>query len=100
MISDTVLIHEDQLIEDHHHQRAATRHFSVVRSEEEEENDENRITSDEEPSPPGVEKFEDKSLNKLYDDWLALGAEFRTFESKHKENVSKSDDVESLKATY
>ena len=102
MTSDTVLTHEDQLIRDD--QQRPTRHFDVVQSEEEEdeqeEEEENRITSDEDNSPPIVDTFEDKSLNKLYDDWFALDVELRTFEPKHKEYVSRLDDVESLKTKY
>ena len=47
-----------------------------------------------------VETFDDKELNKLYDDWLALDAELRAFEPKHKDYVSKVDEVESLKTKY
>lgn len=86
MTSDTVLTHEDDLSE---HCRT-TRHFDVVQSEED----------DEENSPPLMETFEDKSLNKLYDDWLALDADLRVFEPKHKEYVRRLDDVESLKTKY
>lgn len=91
MTSDTVLTHEDESCQN-------KRHFDVVQSEEDDE--ENRITSDEETSPPIIETFEDKSLNKLYDDWLALDADLRTFEPKHKEYVGKLDEVESLKTKY
>jgi hypothetical protein len=47
-----------------------------------------------------MNSFDDERLNKLYDDWLALDAELRVFEPKHKEYVRKLDDVESLKAKY
>ena len=83
MTSDTILTHED----DH---RRPTRHFDVVQSEED----------DEDNSPSLIETFEDKSLNKLYDDWLALDADLRTFEPKHKEYVAELDKVESLKTKY
>jgi hypothetical protein len=86
MTSKTVSNHE----EDENH-RPTTRHFDVVHSEEDEED----------PLPTEqIETFEDKSLNKLYDDWLELDAELRLFEPKHKEYVGKLDEVESLKTKY
>jgi predicted nucleic acid-binding Zn-ribbon protein len=47
-----------------------------------------------------IETFDDKELNKLYDNWLELDAEMRIFEPKHKEYVTKLDQVESLKTKY
>ncbi len=47
-----------------------------------------------------IETFDDKELNKLYDNWLELDAEMRIFEPKRKEYVSKLDQVESLKTKY
>ncbi|CAF1081180.1 unnamed protein product [Rotaria sordida] len=47
-----------------------------------------------------VENFDDKKLNLLYDNWLALDAELRTFEAKHKDYVRKLDEVELLKTKY
>ncbi len=89
MTSDTVFSNED---------RPTTRHFDVVHSEEDDEDQ--QIISDDDNSSPTIETFEDQALNKLYDDWLALDAELRVFEPKHKEYVVKLDDVESLKTKY
>ena len=89
MTSDTVFNHDEG-------RSTTTRHFDVVQSEEDDE--ENPITTDDENVP--VETFEDQSLNKLYDDWLALDAELRLFEPKHKEYVIQLDNVESLKTKY
>lgn len=47
-----------------------------------------------------IELLDDKKLNKLYDNWLELDAEIRTFEVKHKEYVRQLDQVESLKTQY
>ncbi|CAF1420009.1 unnamed protein product [Adineta ricciae] len=47
-----------------------------------------------------IETFEDKKLNRLYDEWLALDGEIRAFEPKHKEYVEKLNIVESLKTQY
>jgi len=47
-----------------------------------------------------VETFDDKKLNKLYNNWLELDAELRSFETKHKVYVRKLDEVESLKTQY
>jgi hypothetical protein len=87
--------------EDKQNCRSTTRHFDVVHSEEDDED--HQRTSDEDLSPPTknpIETFDDESLNKLYDDWLALDAELRLFETKHKEYVGKLDEVESLKTKY
>ena len=85
-----------------------TRHFEVVQSEEEEEEDQ-QISLSPAPSPidepplttrTPIDSFDDQALNQLYDDWLALDGELRVFEPKHKEYVTKLDEVESLKAKY
>jgi hypothetical protein len=103
MTTDTVINSDDEKT-----RRPTTRHFDVVHSEEEDD-EEHQIrlspsssTDDQLPSPPPtkVESFDDKSLNKLYDDWIALDAELRLFEPKHKEYVGKLDEVESLKTKY
>ncbi len=83
--------------EDEINHRPTTRHFDVVHSEDDEDQ---QIPSDDDNSSSTIETFEDKALNKLYDDWFALDAELRVFEPKHKEYVVKLDDVESLKTKY
>ena len=96
MTSDPVFRHEDDI-----NHRPTTRHFDVVQSEDDEDQP---ITSDDDNSSPPqsatIETFDDKELNKLYDDWLALDAELREFEPKHKDYVGKLDDVESMKTKY
>lgn len=102
MTSDTVFNNEDEK-----NRHLPTRHFDVVQSEEEDD-EEHQIrlspsssTEDQLPTTTTkVETFDDKSLNKLYDDWLELDAELRIFEPKHKEYVGKLDEVESLKTKY
>jgi hypothetical protein len=44
--------------------------------------------------------IDEQTLNRLHDDCFALDIELRSFESKHKEYVTKLDDVESLKTKY
>jgi hypothetical protein len=84
--------------EDEINRRPTTRHFDVVHSEDDEDQP---ITSDDDNnSSSTIETFEDKTLNKLFDDWFALDAELRVFEPKHKEYVVKLDEVESLKTKY
>jgi hypothetical protein len=55
---------------------------------------------DDEQPVKKVEIFDDKKLNKLYDDWLQFDEELRSFEMKHKIYVTKLDEVESLKTEY
>jgi hypothetical protein len=99
MASETVLDNENE-----QNRHVTTRHFDVGQSEEDDEDHQislsSSISTDDHHSPitNKVESFDDESLNKLYDDWLALDAELRIFEPKHKEYVSKLDDVESLKS--
>jgi hypothetical protein len=99
MISDTVNNDNDEK-----NLHPTTRHFDVVHSEDDEDHPITLSPStpiDYPPSPTiKVETFDDKSLNQLYDDWLALDAELRIFEPKHKEYVGKLDEVESLKTKY
>jgi chromosome segregation ATPase len=94
MTSDIVFNNEDEI----NRHTTTTRHFDVVQSEDDEDQP---ITSDDDNSPSAtIETFDDKELNKLYDDWLALDAELREFEPKHKDYVGKLDTVESLKTKY
>ena len=79
--------------------------FHVASSEEDEEDEQpislSPSSSVNEPvTTHPVETFDDKGLNKLYDDWLALDAELRIFEPKHKDYVSKLDEVESMKTKF
>jgi uncharacterized coiled-coil DUF342 family protein len=84
----------------------SNRHFEIAQSEEDDEDQSISLSptssmDDHQLSAINkVETFNDKKLNKLYDEWLAVDAELRAFEPKHKEYVSKLDDVESLKTKY
>lgn len=82
-------------------------HFDPVQSEE--DDDDSPITV----SPPSttnntdspttitkVEAFDDKEFTKLYNDWLELDGELRSFEPKHKDYVGKLEEVETLKTKY
>ncbi|CAF1004069.1 unnamed protein product [Adineta ricciae] len=103
MTSDTVFSNDDEK-----NRRTTTRHFDVVQSEEDDEENQMLVpssTSEDDPSPPplpasSADSLGDESWNKLYDDWLALDAELRVFEPRHKEYVVKLDEVESLKTKY
>ncbi|UJR30071.1 hypothetical protein I4U23_017615 [Adineta vaga] len=84
-------------------------HFHLVNSEKEEDDDEGHpislsstssLDNQETIMKNTIETFEDKKLNRLYDEWLALDGEIRIFEPKHKEYVEKLDKVESLKTQY
>jgi uncharacterized coiled-coil DUF342 family protein len=82
------------------------RHFDLVNTGEDEENNLVSLSSSSSIDDPQrilrnkIETFHDEKLNKLYDNWLELDAEIRAFEPKHKEYVSKLDEVESLKTKY
>lgn len=47
-----------------------------------------------------MKTFDDEKLNQLYEHWLTLDEEIRTFEMKHKIYVKQLDEVESLKIQY
>ncbi|CAF2164329.1 unnamed protein product [Rotaria magnacalcarata] len=107
--------------EDENSRQPTTQHFDVVSSEEDDENGPtmsipssltngngptmsvpSSSTNENSSLPPiaTVETLDDKSFSNLYDDWLELDAELRSFEPKHKEYVGKLDEVESLKKKY
>ena len=58
------------------------------------------IPADPSVSSPIDDQFDDSEVKKLYDDWIDLDTELRSFEPKHKEYVRKLDEVESLKTKY
>lgn len=95
MTSDTVFNNEKDKTQ------PTTGHFDITHSEEDDA--EVQLTNEIDSSPistKSIDTIDDQSLNKLNDDWLALDAELRLFEPKHKEYVSKLDEVESLKTKY
>jgi hypothetical protein len=81
------------------------RHFDIMNSDDDGDHKMSLSSSSsmEEQRTPlinKVEAFNDKKLNKLYDNWIELDAELRAFEPKHKEYVRKLDEVESMKTKY
>ncbi|CAF2931046.1 unnamed protein product [Rotaria sp. Silwood2] len=85
------------------HETEQNRRISVEFVEDDDEDHSISLTSkcsiDDQPMDK-VGGLDDKKLNSLYDNWLELDAELRTFELKHKEYVRKLDEVELLKTKY
>jgi hypothetical protein len=81
-------------------------HFDIVNSTEDDEEQPTSLSSSssiddsQNISIDKIEIFDDKKLNKLYDNWLELDGELRAFETQHKIYVRKLDEVESLKTQY
>ena len=83
-------------------------HFEISNSGDEEEQQQQSVfiplksSIDNRRKPPlnKTKTFDDEKLNKLYDHWLTLDEEIRTFEMKHKIYVKQLDEVESLKTQY
>lgn len=100
MTSDTLFINENKI----------NRHFDLVNSGDDDDDDEQPILvlspttksiDDEKVTLNNqIKTFDDKKLNKLYNNWLELDAELCSFETKHKIYVTKLDEVESLKTEY
>lgn len=102
MTSDTIFVTEDDK-----NGQLLTENFEVLNSEDDEDRPTMFVpsssTNDDNAPPPTINKtvaLNDKAFSKLYDDWLELDAELRSFEPKHKEYVVKLDEVESLKTKY
>jgi hypothetical protein len=96
MTSDTIFNNETK----------ENRHFDLINSTDDEEQQPTSLSSSSSIDEQqillinNVEIFDDKKLNKLYDNWIELDAKLRSFEIKHKVYVTKLDEVETLKTQY